>query len=118
MFVEFVIQNQFFSYSLEDFAQILDIPCKGARVFTDRWSLVELAYGVPSEGPYQTNPPSPDDIISFIRTDREDQVTRIRHEQEIDVQDHQILIHEIRGPMRASTSSPLRFVNSLTNDVP
>ncbi|GKD42219.1 hypothetical protein Tco_1266864 [Tanacetum coccineum] len=71
MFVEFVIQNQFFSYSLEDFAQILDIPCEGACVFTDSWSLDELAYGVPSEGPYQTNPPSLDDIISFIRTDRE-----------------------------------------------
>ncbi|GJW93847.1 retrovirus-related pol polyprotein from transposon TNT 1-94 [Tanacetum coccineum] len=61
---------------------------KGACVFTDKWSLDELAYGVPSEGPYQTNPPSPDGIISFIRTDREGQVTRIRHEQEIDVQDH------------------------------
>ncbi|GJX31338.1 hypothetical protein Tco_0241193 [Tanacetum coccineum] len=95
MFVEFVIQNQFFSYSLEDFAQILDIPCEGACVFTDKWSLDELAYGVPSEGPYQTNPPSPDDIISFIQTDREGQVTRIRHEQEIDVQDHQILTREI-----------------------
>ncbi|GJZ65443.1 hypothetical protein Tco_0622139 [Tanacetum coccineum] len=50
-----------------------------------RWSLDELAYGVPSKGPYQTNPPSPDDIISSIRTDQEGQVTRIRHEQEIDV---------------------------------
>ncbi|GJU71023.1 hypothetical protein Tco_1262428 [Tanacetum coccineum] len=100
MFVEFVIQNQFFSYSLEDFAQILDIPCEGACVFTDRWSLDELAYGVPSEGPYQTNPPSPDDIISFIRTDREGQVTRIRHEQEIDVQDHQILTREIMSTLK------------------
>ncbi|GKB57207.1 hypothetical protein Tco_0913393 [Tanacetum coccineum] len=85
MFVEFVIQNQFFSYSLKDFAQILDIPCEGACVFTNKWSLDEFAYGVPSKGPYQTNPPSPDDIISFIQTDREGQVTRIRHEQEIDV---------------------------------
>nr|GEX29268.1 hypothetical protein [Tanacetum cinerariifolium] len=40
--------------------------------FTDRWSLDELAYGVPSDGPYQTNPPSPDDIISSIRIDREE----------------------------------------------
>ncbi|GJZ03125.1 hypothetical protein Tco_0521086 [Tanacetum coccineum] len=194
MFVEFVIQNQFFSYSLEDFAQILDIPCESACVFTDRWSLDELAYGVPSEGPYQTNPPSPDDIIPFIRTDREGQVTRIHQEQEIDVQDHQILTREImstlkpleeiirennpelfkesyvlydrvmnplttqqerktrkdrgtrrgrhstssssafdqpssshlnddddrndEGTSRASTPSPIRFVNSLTNDVP
>ncbi|GJW47545.1 hypothetical protein Tco_0079191 [Tanacetum coccineum] len=81
MFIEFVIQNQFFSYSLEEFAQILDIPCEGACVFTDKWSLDELAYGVPTDGPYQTNPPSPDDIISSIRIDREVQVRRIRHEE-------------------------------------
>nr|GEV87339.1 MAK10-like protein [Tanacetum cinerariifolium] len=67
MFVEFVIQNQFFSYSLEDFAQILNIPCEDACAFTDRWSLDELAYGVPSDGQYQTNPPSLDDIISSSR---------------------------------------------------
>ncbi|GJZ49226.1 hypothetical protein Tco_0603416 [Tanacetum coccineum] len=77
----------------------------GACVFTDRWSLDELAYGVPSEGPYQTNPHSPDDIISFIRTDREGQVTRIRHEQEIDVQDHQTLTCEI-----VSTLKPLEEI--------
>ncbi|GJT46271.1 copia protein [Tanacetum coccineum] len=85
MFIEFVIQNQFFSYSLQEFAQILDIPCEGVCVFNDKWSLDELAYGVPTDGPYQTNPPSPDDIISSIRIDREGQVCRIRHEEEIDV---------------------------------
>ncbi|GJW46023.1 hypothetical protein Tco_0077669 [Tanacetum coccineum] len=95
MFIEFVIQNQFFSYSLEEFAQILDIPCEGAYVFTNKWSLDELAYGVPTDGPYQSNPPSPDDIISYIRIDREGQVRRIRHEQEIYVHDHQILTREI-----------------------
>ncbi|GJZ15269.1 retrovirus-related pol polyprotein from transposon TNT 1-94 [Tanacetum coccineum] len=105
MFVEFVIQNQFFSYSLEEFAQILDIPCEGACVFTDKWSLNELAYAVPTDGPYQTNPPSPDDIISFIRNDREGQVTRIRHEEEFDVQYHQILTREI-----VSTLKPLEEI--------
>nr|GEV79041.1 zf-CCHC domain-containing protein/UBN2 domain-containing protein [Tanacetum cinerariifolium] len=68
-----------------DFAQILNIPCEGACVFTDRWSLDEFAYRVPSDGPYQTNPPSPDDIILTIRIDQEGQVRRIRHEEEIDV---------------------------------
>ncbi|GKF19511.1 hypothetical protein Tco_0068149, partial [Tanacetum coccineum] len=72
----------------------------GACVFTDKWLLDELVYCVPSEDPYQTNPPSPDDIISFIRTDREGQVTRIRHEQEIDVQDHQILTREIVSSLK------------------
>nr|GEW93713.1 hypothetical protein [Tanacetum cinerariifolium] len=80
MFIEFVIQNQFFFYSSEEFSQILDIPC----VFTDRWSLDELAYGVPSNGPCQTNLPSPDDIILTIEIDREGQVCRIRQEEEID----------------------------------
>ncbi|GJR41992.1 hypothetical protein Tco_1310095 [Tanacetum coccineum] len=52
MFVEFVIQNQLFSYSLENFAQILNVSCEGAYVFTDKWRLDELAYGIPSDGPY------------------------------------------------------------------
>ncbi|GJU11000.1 hypothetical protein Tco_1133396 [Tanacetum coccineum] len=58
-----MIQNQLFSYSLEEFAQILDIPCEGACVFTDKWSLDELAYGVPMDGPYQTNHPSPEPTL-------------------------------------------------------
>ncbi|GKB79316.1 hypothetical protein Tco_0946211 [Tanacetum coccineum] len=77
------------------FAQILDLPCEGACVFTDKWSLDELAYGVHMDGPYQTNPPSSDDIILSIRIDREGQVTRIRREQEIDVHDYQVLTCEI-----------------------
>ncbi|GJZ42147.1 hypothetical protein Tco_0589033 [Tanacetum coccineum] len=56
---------------------ILDIPCEGACVFTDKWSLDELSYGV----------------------------TRIRHEEEIDVQDHQILTREI-----VSTLKPLEEI--------
>nr|GEV90091.1 RVT_2 domain-containing protein [Tanacetum cinerariifolium] len=83
-----------------DFAQILDIHCEGACVFTDIWSLDELAYGVPSDGPYQTNPPSPDDIISTIRIDQEGQVCRIRHEEEIDVQEYQILTREILSTLK------------------
>ncbi|GKB49660.1 zf-CCHC domain-containing protein [Tanacetum coccineum] len=78
------------AYNIE-FAQILDIPCEGACVFTDKWSLDELAYGVPRDGPYQTNPPSPDDIISYIQNDQEGQVTRTSHRNKIDVQDYQIL---------------------------
>ncbi|GJY19146.1 retrovirus-related pol polyprotein from transposon TNT 1-94 [Tanacetum coccineum] len=80
MFIEFVIQNQFFSYSLEEFAQILDIPCE--------------------DGPYQTNPPSPDDIILSIRIDREGQVRHIRHKEEIDALEYQVLTHEIEPTMK------------------
>nr|GEX34215.1 cytochrome P450 [Tanacetum cinerariifolium] len=100
MFIEFVIHRQFFSYSHEEFAQILDIPGEGACVFTDKWSLDELAYGVPTDGLYQTNPPSPDDVISYIRIDREGQVCRILHEEEIDVHDHQILTREIMPTLK------------------
>ncbi|GKB96579.1 hypothetical protein Tco_0982716 [Tanacetum coccineum] len=71
--------------STSEFAQILDIPCEDACVFIAKWSLDELAYGVPTDDPYQTKPHSPDDIISSIRLDREGQVRRIRHEEEIDV---------------------------------
>ncbi|GJV04327.1 hypothetical protein Tco_1337896 [Tanacetum coccineum] len=106
IFVEFIFQNQYLSLSLEDFAQILRIPCKGACVFSDRWSLDELVYGSPSEGPYQTNLPSPDDIISYIREDREGQVTRVRHQEEVKVQEYQILTREI-----VSTLKPLEEIN-------
>ncbi|GJY09705.1 hypothetical protein Tco_0377890 [Tanacetum coccineum] len=67
----------------------------GACVFTDMWRLDELAYGIPLDGPYQTNPPSIEDIISSIQIEREGQVRRIRHEEEIDVHDYQILTREI-----------------------
>ncbi|GKA93605.1 hypothetical protein Tco_0815591 [Tanacetum coccineum] len=58
MFVEFVIQNQFFSYSLEEFAQILDIPYEDG------------------------------------------QVRRIRHEEEIDVLEYQVLTREIEPTLK------------------
>ncbi|GJS61527.1 hypothetical protein Tco_0656311 [Tanacetum coccineum] len=63
----------------------------GACVFTDRWRLDELAYGIPSDGPYQTNLPSIEDIISSIRINRDGQVRRICHEEEIDVLEYQVL---------------------------
>ncbi|GJS23797.1 hypothetical protein Tco_0452429 [Tanacetum coccineum] len=62
-------------------------------------------YGAPLEGPYQTNLPSPDDIISYVRQDREGQVTRIRHQEEVEVQDYQILTREI-----VSTLKPLEEI--------
>ncbi|GKB25170.1 hypothetical protein Tco_0864571 [Tanacetum coccineum] len=67
----------------------------GECVFTDRWRLDELVYGIPLDGPYQTNPPSIEDIFLSIRINREGQIHRIRHEEEIDVLDYQILTCEI-----------------------
>ncbi|GKA73939.1 copia protein [Tanacetum coccineum] len=100
MFVEFVIQNQLFSYSLENFAQILGVPCEGACVFSDRWRVDELIYGIPMDGPYQTNLPPVEDIISSIRVDRDGQVRRIRHEEEIDVLEYQVLTREIEPSLK------------------
>ncbi|GKA05694.1 retrovirus-related pol polyprotein from transposon TNT 1-94 [Tanacetum coccineum] len=120
----------------------------GDCVFNDKWSLDELAYGVPTDGPYQTNPPSPDDIILSIQIDREGQVTHILHEEEIDVHDYQT--RKDLGTRRGrhsttsssafgqpssshlnddddgndertscvSTHSPIYYVNSLSNEVP
>nr|GEY80472.1 retrovirus-related Pol polyprotein from transposon TNT 1-94 [Tanacetum cinerariifolium] len=65
-----------------------------------KWSLDELAYVVPSDGPYETNLPSPDDIISTIQINREGQVHRIRHEEEINVQEYQILTREILSTLK------------------
>nr|GEV44703.1 transposase, Ptta/En/Spm, transposase, Tnp1/En/Spm-like protein [Tanacetum cinerariifolium] len=149
--LEEVIQENVFY--LGEFAQILDIPCEGDCVFTDKWSHDELAYGVPTDGPYQTKPSYPDDIISYIRNDQEGQVTRIRHEQELDAQEYQILIRKIikdygmrrgrhftssssafdqpsssylndeddvndEGTSCAGTPSLIRFVKSITNEIP
>ncbi|GJX33793.1 retrovirus-related pol polyprotein from transposon TNT 1-94 [Tanacetum coccineum] len=67
----------------------------GACVFSYRWRLDELAYGIPLDGPYQTDLPPIEDIISSIRIDREGQVRRIRHEKEIDVLEYQFLSRKI-----------------------
>nr|GFA08789.1 pentatricopeptide repeat-containing protein [Tanacetum cinerariifolium] len=95
MLIEFIIQNQLFSYTLEEFGQILDIPLKGEYCFTDKWSLDDLQFSVPTGGPYQTNPPCPDEIKNYVQEEREGPVTRIRHDKVINVEDNQILTREI-----------------------
>ncbi|GJX49640.1 hypothetical protein Tco_0276485 [Tanacetum coccineum] len=90
-----MFQDQYYSFSLEEFAAILGVPYEGACVFTDKWELYELANGLPEDGPYQTFLPSLDDIITLVRVDREGLVTRVRHKKEIDVREYQILTREI-----------------------
>nr|GEW09376.1 retrovirus-related Pol polyprotein from transposon TNT 1-94 [Tanacetum cinerariifolium] len=108
----------------------------------ENWSLDELAYGVPMDGPYQTNPPYPDDNISSIRIDREAQqeqktrkdrgMRRGRHSTSSsstfdqpsssylnnDDDDDDDDDKNDEGTSRASTPSPIRFVNSQINKVP
>ncbi|GKA83399.1 hypothetical protein Tco_0804994 [Tanacetum coccineum] len=93
-------------FILEFYSQYhLSYSDEGACVFSDRWSLDELVYGALSDGPYQTNLPYPDDVIPYVREDREGQVTRIRHQEEIEVQNYQILTREI-----VSTLKPLEEI--------
>ncbi|GKA09387.1 hypothetical protein Tco_0688718, partial [Tanacetum coccineum] len=60
----------------------------------------ELVYGIPLDGPYQTNLPPVEDIISSIRVNRNGQVRRIRHEEEIDVLEYQVLTREIEPTLK------------------
>ncbi|GJV83743.1 hypothetical protein Tco_1523641 [Tanacetum coccineum] len=48
----------------------------------------------------KTNLPSIEDIISSIRIDRDGQVRRIRHEEEIDVLEYQVLTREIEPTLK------------------
>nr|GEV32681.1 retrovirus-related Pol polyprotein from transposon TNT 1-94 [Tanacetum cinerariifolium] len=95
MLINFVIQDQFFSYTLEEFGQTLDIPFSGQCSFFDKWSLNVLQFSIPINGPYQINPPYPDDIKLYSQEEWEGHVTRIRHDKVIDVEDNQILSREI-----------------------
>ncbi|GJX22333.1 hypothetical protein Tco_0226778 [Tanacetum coccineum] len=107
--------------------------------------LDELVYDIPSDGPYQTNPPSIKDIISSIRINQEgnhpgkrllsrgakprrDRGTRRgRHSTSSSSPFDQPSSSHLNdddddgndeGTSRASTPSPIRYVNSLTNQVP
>ncbi|GKC67064.1 hypothetical protein Tco_1099662 [Tanacetum coccineum] len=77
-------------FILEFYSQYqLSYSDEGACVFFDRLRVDELIYGIPTDGPYQTTLPPVEDIISSIRVDRDGQVCRIRHEEEIDVLEYQ-----------------------------
>ncbi|GJZ94581.1 hypothetical protein Tco_0666784 [Tanacetum coccineum] len=122
----------------------------GACVFTDKWLLIELAYGVPMDGSYQTNPPLLmtsfrlfelieksyvlyDRVMNPLaaqqeRKTRKDHGTRrCRHSTSSSSAFDQPSSSHLNdddddgngeGTSRASTPSPIRYVNSLTNEVP
>ncbi|GJT06765.1 hypothetical protein Tco_0841227 [Tanacetum coccineum] len=100
MLIEFVIHDQFFSYTIEEFSQILGIPYNGACSFFDKWSLDDLKYSVPTGGPYQTDPPFSNEIKNYVQKEREGHVTRNCHDKVIDVEESQILTREIVSVMK------------------
>ncbi|GKD83353.1 hypothetical protein Tco_1350192 [Tanacetum coccineum] len=51
-------------------------------------------------GPYQTNPPCPDDIKNYVQEEPEDPVTHIRCDVVINVEENQILTREIVSIMK------------------
>ncbi|GKB43901.1 retrovirus-related pol polyprotein from transposon TNT 1-94 [Tanacetum coccineum] len=95
--VSFVIQNTPFSFTLEVFGDILGIPSKGHC--SDKWSLDYLEISCPSKGCYQTTPPTPSVIKTLIQVPRQGQVTRVHNKKTINVDDNEILNHEIQHHM-------------------
>ncbi|GKC53253.1 hypothetical protein Tco_1075998 [Tanacetum coccineum] len=69
--VNFVIQNKPFSFTLEEFGNILGIPSNGHCSYSDKWSLDYLKISSPTKGRYQTTPPSPSVIKTLIQTPRQ-----------------------------------------------
>ncbi|GJW83627.1 hypothetical protein Tco_0156772, partial [Tanacetum coccineum] len=100
MLVEFVIQNNVFSLTLEEFSQIIRIPIEGQCSFSDKWSLDNLKFSVTSSGLYQTTPPTPDDIKLYVQVEMEEPLNRTRHSQTINVEENQILTREITPIMK------------------
>ncbi|GKD61353.1 hypothetical protein Tco_1298862 [Tanacetum coccineum] len=63
--ISFMIQNEFITLSLQQFGQILRIPFDGQAVFINEWDLGSLAYSQETEGPYNTDLPTPEEIHQF-----------------------------------------------------
>ncbi|GJZ20942.1 copia protein [Tanacetum coccineum] len=86
---------RFIDFEKPDHVYKLKKALYGLKQAPKAWRLDELVYGIPSDGPYQTNLTSIEDIISSIRIDQDGQVRRIRHEEEIDVLEYQVLTRGI-----------------------
>ncbi|GJR96994.1 retrovirus-related pol polyprotein from transposon 17.6 [Tanacetum coccineum] len=72
---------------------------EGQCSFSNKWSLDYLEINTPSNDLYKTSPPSPKDIKALIPISRNGIITRISHKKIIDVEENQILNHEIQSHM-------------------
>ncbi|GJW03141.1 hypothetical protein Tco_1561997 [Tanacetum coccineum] len=66
----FCIQNQPITLSLADFVRILGIPSQVQCAFTDEWSLDALSAEQETSGPYRTEIPTPDEIKTYVQSER------------------------------------------------
>ncbi|GKD30673.1 hypothetical protein Tco_1241451, partial [Tanacetum coccineum] len=67
--------------------------------YSDKWSLDYLEISSPTKGRYQTTPPSPSVIKTLIQTPRQGQITSVSNKKTINVDDNEILNHEIQHHM-------------------
>nr|GEW26428.1 hypothetical protein [Tanacetum cinerariifolium] len=149
MFIEFVIQNQFFSYCLEEFAQILNIPCKGQAYHIRHEEEIDAhEHRILTREIVPTMKPL-EEIIeenvfclgvlclvrscyessyrsSRAKTSKDHGTRRGRYSTSSSSAFDQPSSSHLNddddgndeGTSRTSTLFPIRFVNSLTNDVP
>ncbi|GJY59848.1 hypothetical protein Tco_0459740 [Tanacetum coccineum] len=117
MFIEFVIQNQYFSYSLEEFALILDVPCEGAEnpeLENESYVLYDRVMN-PLAAQLERKPRRDHGTRrgrhSTSSSSAFDQPSSSHLNDDDDDGNHE-------GTSRVSTPSPIRYVNSLTNQVP
>ncbi|GKA33483.1 hypothetical protein Tco_0719912 [Tanacetum coccineum] len=160
MFIEFVIQNQFFSYSLEEFALILDVPCEDGQVRRIRHEeeidvlvyqvltceielilkpleeiIQENVFCLGGENPELENESYVlyDRVMTPLaaqleqKTRRDLGMRRGRHSTSSSSALDQLTLSHLNdddddgndeGTSRASTPSPICYVNSLTNQIP
>ena len=98
--VNFVIQNLPFSFTLEQFGQILNLPYKGQASFLNTWSLDCLSKSCPKGGLYKTTPPRPHVIRNRVQIRRAGVVTRTYKKRELVVKTNEILTREIHEHMK------------------
>ncbi|GJR03580.1 retrovirus-related pol polyprotein from transposon TNT 1-94 [Tanacetum coccineum] len=111
------LKRESFNYLRLGLGMMEQIPKIGACVFIDKWSLDELAYGVLTDGPYQTNPPSPDDIISCRDSNPSSSSTALNHSSSSHHID-EIFDDNDEESTHSSTPPLPQLISSLSNIVP
>nr|GEU57067.1 pentatricopeptide repeat-containing protein [Tanacetum cinerariifolium] len=75
------------------------IPFDGQAVFTNEWDLGALAYSQETEGPYNTELPTPEEIHQFIQFESVDS-NRIVKSKNVTLSPNQVLTKELRHDLK------------------